>query len=185
MKYIAYLLIMFLSYNCSNSITTNKNNNPIPSICDSIFIGKNFKEKNIQLYSINNSFQKYLDTIIQSEIVCPFYKKCSSAFIFIIRKSENGYQISVNSIDLTKYDYSDCFGLFYYKEWVFVCSGIDSKEIVSKILNKIVNAKYFENIKKKFPSHNDTFSTWYLEYINDNIEITGHSPCYIPKLKRK
>ena len=162
----------------------NTNNNVKRTVkCDSSLIGKNVIEIDMAIYKINKIFYDYLDTIIVNEEKCVYYDRCISGFSFTIEKSGKNFQIEINSANIYSYDYSECFGVFEYAGYLFICEDLNTKEILNrtKFYKKI---KYLNIDRTQWEiTHDDRFSTWYFEINNNIIQLRGHHPCPIRNIQ--
>jgi hypothetical protein len=164
-------MLIFLT--CQNSKNSGRRN----ANCDSLLIGKDVIEESIAIYKINKGFNPYLDTIIINEEQCAYYNRCVSGFSFTVQQSDRNFKIEINSTNIYSYDYSNCFGVFEYGGYLFICEGLNTKEIlnITKFNRKL---KYLNIDRTQWEiTHDDRFSTWYFELNNNNIQIRGHHPC--------
>jgi len=165
---------MLFFMNCMNSNKNVREN----ANCDSLLIGKDVIEVNITVYKIDKKFYTYLDSIILNEEKCAYYNRCFSGFSFSVQQSENeNIKVEINSANIYSHDYSNCFGVFEYGNYLFICDGLKPKEILNftKLKKKV---KYLNIDRSQWEiSHDDRFSTWYFELNNDIIQIRGHHPC--------
>lgn len=165
-------MLIFLT--CKNSNNTIRNS----SDCDKLLMGKNVTEKSVALYKINHIFQNYLDTIIANEEKCTYYNKCSSGFSFIIQQSaEEDYSIEINSTNIYTHDYTNSIGVFKYGDYLFICEGLNNKEILnSTMLNTRIKFLNIDRSQSEI-THDDRFSTWYFGLNNNLLQLKGHHPC--------
>lgn len=171
--FFCFFLLASFFLSCMNS----KNNERAISNCDSLLKGKEIIEESITVYEVNKEIHAFLDSIILYEEECAYYNKCVSGFSFTVQQENESLKIEINSANIYSHDYSNCFGVFEYGSYLFICEGLNIEKILNrtKLKKKI---KYINIDRSQWEiSHDDRFSTWYFELKNDIIHLTGHHPC--------
>lgn len=166
-------MLLFVRCNSCNQESGNNLND-----CDTILNNKKIIERKVEIYKVSGSFYNILDSVIVSEKKCSFYNKCTSGFLVTTYKSNDYYKIEINSINIYRYDYSKCLGIFKYKDYSFVCDNLLIPELL-KTTNEFNNVKYQDIDRSNWININeDRASTWFFVYRNDSILLKGHHPCY-------
>ena len=158
----------------------NNNRTDILLNCDTVLRGKKIIVKEIPIYKIDTSFYSFLYTIIKAEMKCPYYKQCMSGFSLTTIKRTDYYYIEVNTANIYFYDYSKCYGLFEYDGVRFICDSICIKDLLQKTTEDL-SVKYLDlDRSKQVINIDDRYSTWYFEYRNKKIKLTGKHLCFKP-----
>lgn len=172
---MSLLLLLFFFVRCSYY---NKGDRSVEKSCDTILNNKNFIERKVNIYKVSEVFYTFLDSVIESEKKCSFYNKCTSGFLFSTYKSKNYNRIEINSINIYRYDYSECFGIFEYRDYRFVCENFLIPKLL-KLTNNFITVKYMDLDRSNWINVNeDRASTWFFKYKNDSIILQGHHLCY-------
>jgi len=172
---ILLLFFMILFVRCNSC---NQENNLSVKDCDAILNNKKIVDRKVKIYQVSEIFYNFLDSAIESEKKCSFYTKCTSGFLFTTYKSKDYYKIQINSINIYRYDYSKCLGIFEYKDYRFVCDSLFIPKLL-KATNKFINIKYMDIDRSNWMNINDDrASTWFFTYKNDSILLKGHHSCY-------
>ena len=171
------LIITFISCNYDKDIKQDNNKSNLRK--DSTPSEEKYIDKTIDVYKIDSSFYPFLDTIIKYEKKCLYYHYSKTIFIYSkpIFQEVNCTKcpnIAIFSEFSSRYNFSNCFGVFEYKRHLFFCESICNKELIQKT-SKRFHFKYF-NIERK-DILDDTRSAWYFEYKNKKNELTGSYIC--------
>ena len=178
---VSLLLVLFAK--CNNTGNTNKSiykQTDSLTNCDTILKGKKYKEKQIPVYKIDASFYSFLDTIIKAEKECPYYKQCMSGFSITTLRRTDYFYIEVNTANIYFYDYSKCYGLFEYNGVRFICDSLYLKDVLQKT-TEFISVHYVDlDRSKQVINYDDRYSSWYFEYRNKRIKLTGKHLCFNP-----
>jgi len=176
-----FFVVVFIS--CNNPIYTNKGDKKQTDSltnCDTILKGKKYITKQVPIYKVDTSLFPYLDTIVNLEKRCPYYKQCLSGFSFIISKTSDYYELNISTLNIYTCDYSACYGIFIYNGVRFICDGFK----IDGLLYKTDESQYIRylNINRK-PTDigpDDRYSSWSFEYKNEKLKLTVKHPCFSP-----
>lgn len=175
-----YLFILILGFTQCN--TNVKNNKDIDfNSCDSLLIGKEFKDTLITLYEIDSSFYHYLDTIIESEKKCRFYNECKTGFSIVSYKNYSEFDLCIKTVsNIYVYDYSKCFGIYIYKGHRFICENIEIPYLLKK--SKFTDSIRFAVIKDRsylLYEIDDRWSGWYFKLKKGKYLLKDHFQCVL------
>jgi len=173
------VFLSFLSCNNSNMTEEYKNDFSVFTDCDTILNGRKSGEKEIRLYKIDTSFYSFLDSIIISELKCPFYNECMSGFSFTYVNRFGVSEIQITSDNIYRYDYSKCHGLFEYKGRRFICDSLYNSDLLHKT-SETICVKYLIIDRSHWATDGDERSTtWFFEFANKQILFKGHHKCFV------
>jgi hypothetical protein len=178
MKYIKVLCLFGVLFliSCSNS-NESSGNSQKKSDCDTLLMNRKVIEAKMAVYGVNESLYPILDSVIEAEMLCPFYDECKSGFVFTTTTDSGFYRIEINSINVYNYDYKKCFGVFIYNDHRFICEGTSVESLLTKTAEELV-IKYWEIDRSKWkPETDDRYTTWYFEYLNNKLLYKGHHLC--------
>jgi hypothetical protein len=175
-KLIAFSLIYFSFFSCSYKtfnpqINTDK--------CDSLLFGKKVKNIFVNTYEIDSIFYSYLDTIINKEQNYQFYNPCYSSFLYsksVMQSSDtsNLEELFIGSMNKYKYDYSRCYGVFKYKNHLFICDSLCDKSLLHLVNKKTIICSL--KLRKYLwqADIDDRYSSWYFIIKKNKVKLTEH-----------
>ncbi len=175
---IIFASIIFCGFGCQNENGKKKLLNSEVSECDTLLVGKEYLEISLPIYDIDTAFNKFLDSIINAEKQCPFYNSCKSGFVFTVTCDSGKYSIQVSSVNIYCFNYPESEGLFEYKKHRFIIDSYCNINALHKS-DKMFLVKYLKLDYLNKPLNNDDrYSTWYFDYVNNEILCKGQQPCY-------
>lgn len=180
-RVITILSTLLLAVIFTSCFCPKKEDKHLIFICsDTMANGERIDSINVDLIDIDSSFFNFFDTIIIEEKRCPYYNDCNSGFLFTtsLIKSKSGLkEIMISSININRYDYSKCKGVFIYNNFRFVLDSLSDDEYLHITNNKIKIKYFIENKHNKRFDIDDRFSNWLFIKKNNNIECSGHYSC--------
>lgn len=178
--------IMFLSlatgliFNSSCSNHSNGNFREVYLCGDTLKSSEKLDSVKIPVFQIDSIFYGYLDTIVSAEIHCSNFDSCNRGFIYttsLIMSQFKNHDIMISAIDINRFDYSKCIGIFEYKNFRFVCDSICNEDFLIPT-NNVLNIKYISSNETKISSDiDDRYSNWLFNMDGNKIICTGHYTC--------
>ena len=144
--------------------------------CDTVLINKQYFETSIDLYEIDSVFYNYLDTIVEFEKQCKNFDECLTGFVVISYIDHDGLDfLSIETIpNIYTYDYSECKGIFIYKNFHFLLSYTNLSILKKK--NTSYKQKYI-NVDTPLSGYDDRWSTWTFQLNGNKYILKSHFKC--------
>lgn len=171
-KIMMSLIILFIGYQCSLPMKKNKELEG----CDTVLINQQYFDTLIPVYSIDPLFFEYLDTIIETEKRCTGFDECLTGFQLISYTDSNKSELlNIETIsNKYKYDYSQCKGVFIYKNFNFMLTYADLPILKAK--DSVFNQKYVKH-QNHLLGYDDRWSAWTFELKDKKYILKDHFQC--------
>lgn len=145
--------------------------------CDSVLIDRQYFETIIDLYEIDSVFINYLDTIVESEKRCVNYDECLTGFQLITYINSNGFEfLNIETIpNIYTFDYSQCKGIFIYKNFHFILLHTDIPFLRRKYSS--FKQKHIEIEEQPLTGYDDRWSAWTFQLDGNKYILKNHFQC--------
>jgi len=177
-KIVISLIILFIGYQCSLPVKKRK----VLEGCDSVLVNRQYSDTLIPLYKVDSIFFNYLDTIIEAEKQCVWFDECLTGFQLIHYIDSNGsVLLNIETIpNKYTYDYSQCKGIFVYKNFHFILSHNNIPILQAK--DSLFNLKYIKT-KKHSLGYDDRWSAWTFQLKDKKYILKDHFQCEVLKIQ--
>jgi hypothetical protein len=182
-KGIAFLCFV-IAFNSCNAPRFRNLNQIDTSFCDSISLGKT-ENCLVNIYDIDPLFNNLLDSIINQEVKYPYYNNCYSSFLYstsdiVPEGIPETELICFSAINRYRYNFNQCYGIFKFKGWYFICDNSCNRKFL-KATNKKMKVDYLVNDTTNWRNElNDNYSNWMLVERKGKIEIVDSYQPYYP-----